>query len=90
MSNWEIVFDSLSKAKTVFGERFDAAVAFVKRSGVQLLADSIRWFAETNGDVRVVKLQKPIDRPNHAEYNEDKACRFCAPLIWRDPREAGS
>lgn len=34
--------------------RFDAAIAFVKRSGVQHIADSIREFAEKNGDIRIV------------------------------------
>jgi HKD family nuclease len=35
-------------------ERFDAAVAFAKRSGVQHVADLIRDFAGTNGGVRIV------------------------------------
>ena len=35
-------------------ERFDAAIAFVKRSGVQYIADLLREFAEKNSSVRIV------------------------------------
>ena len=35
-------------------EHFDAAVAFVKRSGVQYIADSIREFTGKSGGVRIV------------------------------------
>ncbi len=48
------ILRSAFKGESGSYERFDAAVAFVKRSGIQHVADSIREFAGQGGGIRIV------------------------------------